>query len=149
TELAERLGDARFHSLLNAFFEDVTAGARETAAEIYKYIGDEVVLTWLPAQGLPEGRCLTCPLVIRRHIDADRQLYQRRFGVVPEFRAALHIGEVVAGEVGTIKREIGYFGDTLNTMARLAGATKELGVDVLVSEALVQRLQVPASVHIE
>jgi len=149
TELAEQIGDSRFHALLNAFFEDVAAGAVETEAEIYKYIGDEVILTWRPEQGLPAARCLQCPIAIRRLIDADRQLYLRRFGVVPEFRAALHIGEVVAGEVGNIKREIGYFGDTLNTTARLAGASKDFGVDVLVSEALLQRLEVPANVRIE
>ena len=43
---------------------------------------------------------------------------------MPEFRAALHCGEIVAGEIGDVRREIAYVGDTLNVAARLLDAAK-------------------------
>src|SRR3546814_12401672 len=46
-------------------------------------------------------------------------LYQQEFGLVPGFRAGLHGGSIVAGECGDDKREIVYFGDTINTAARI------------------------------
>ncbi len=53
--------------------------------------------------------------------------YRDRFGAVPEFRAALHCGEIVAGEIGDVRREIAYVGDTLNVAARLLDASKDAG----------------------
>ena len=73
----------------------------------------------------------------------------RRFRVVPEFRAALHYGEIVAGEIGDLRREIAYVGDTLNVAARLLDAAKTLGRDVLVSADLLARSALPAGVVAE
>jgi adenylate cyclase len=143
TVLAQRLGDERFHTLINAFFTDIAHGAADTGAEIYKYIGDEAILTWPAERGLQQANCLLCPLAIARHIARHEAFYRRRFGIVPQFRAAMHIGDVIAGEVGDTRREIGYFGDTLNTTARLAAAVKDLGQDILVSEELLRRVEVP------
>jgi adenylate cyclase len=143
TALAQRLGDERFHALIGAFFGDIANGAADTGAEIYKYIGDEAILTWPAESGLRQANCLLCPLAIARHIARREAFYRRRFGMLPQFRAALHIGDVIAGEVGDVRREIGYFGDTLNTTARLAAAVKDLGQDVLVSEELLRRVEVP------
>ena len=53
-------------------------------------------------------------------------------------------GEIVSGKVGSEKkREIVYFGDTINTASRLTGLATELGVDVLASEQLVNYLKKP------
>ncbi len=126
TGLAERLGAIRFHELLNAFFRDVADAALESDAEIHKYVGDEAILTWPAGPALREGDCLTCPFLARDFILRNAARYRDRFGVVPEFRAALHFGEIVAGEIGDLRREIAYVGDTLNVAARLLDASKTL-----------------------
>ena len=69
-----------------------------------------------------------------------------RFGAVPEFRAALHCGEIVAGEIGDVRREIAYVGDTLNVAARLLDAAKTLGHDVLISTDLLECATLPAGI---
>ena len=128
TGLAERLGPVLFHELLNDFFRDVADAALECDAEIHKYVGDEAILTWPRDRGLADGDCLACPFVARDFIErtgSDR--YLERFGAVPEFRAALHYGEIVAGEIGDVRREIAYVGDTLNVAARLLDAAKTTG----------------------
>ena len=148
TGLAERLGPVRFHELLNAFFRDVADAALECDAEIHKYVGDEAILTWPidegPADGmLADGDCLACPFVVRDRIAAHSRLYREGFGAVPEFRAALHCGEIVAGEIGDVRREIAYVGDTLNVAARLLEASKAQGRDILASADLLKATPLP------
>ena len=56
---------------------------------------------------------------------------------------------MVASEVGDQKREIVYFGDTVNTAARLCAACKELGKDVLISAELMGHADVPTGAQSE
>lgn len=149
TGLAEKLGAIRFHELLNAFFRDVADAALECDAEIHKYVGDEVILTWPAGPALIEGDCLTCPFLARKFIARNAARYRDRFGAVPEFRAALHYGEIVAGEIGDVRREIAYVGDTLNVAARLLEATKSLGRDVLLSAELLSLVRLPPDLQAE
>ena len=149
TGMAERLGPVRFHALLNDFFRDVTDAALECGAEIHKYVGDEAILTWTGAEALKDGDCLACPFVVEDLIEAHKSAYLRRFGAVPEFRASCHFGEIVAGEIGDVRREIAYVGDTLNVAARLLEAAKELGRDVLVSTDLLEHAALPAELDAE
>ena len=146
TGMAERLGPIRFHELLNDFFRDVADAALECQAEIHKYVGDEAILTWPGERALTEGDVLACPFIALDCIAANGERYRQRYGVVPEFRASLHYGEIVAGEIGDVRREIAYVGDTLNVAARLLDAAKSLGHDVLVSADLLARSALPAGV---
>lgn len=149
TGLAEKLGAVRFHELLNDFFRDAAEAALECGAEIHKYVGDEVILTWPAEQTTLDDDVLACPFVVRGFIAANRAQYQRQFGVVPEFRAALHVGEVVAGQIGDVRAEIAYVGDTLNVAARLLEAAKTLGHDILLSTDLLECAALPAGLRVE
>jgi adenylate cyclase len=149
TGLAEQLGAIRFHELLNAFFRDVADASLECDAEIHKYVGDEAILTWPAGSALRDGDCLACPFLARQFIARNAARYRDRFGVVPEFRAALHYGEIVAGEIGDVRREIAYIGDTLNVAARLLEASKTLGRDVLVSAELLAVIRLPPDLRVE
>lgn len=143
TGIAEKLGPLRFHELLNLFFRDIADAALACDAEIHKYVGDEAILVWRDDRALADAEWLSCPFIARDAIAANRNRYVRRFGVVPEFRAALHRGEIVAGEIGDVRREIAYVGDTLNVAARLLEAAKEVGRDILVSTDLLDRTVLP------
>jgi adenylate cyclase len=146
TGLAERLGPVLFHELLNDFFRDVSDAALDCNGEIHKYVGDEAILTW-PGASIGDGECLRCPFVARDFIERERTTYQARYDTVPSFRASIHYGEIVAGEIGDVRREIAYVGDTLNVAARLLDAAKELGHDVLVSDDLLAQVPLPAGLR--
>ncbi len=147
TGLAERLGPVRFHELLNAFFRDIADAALECDAEIHKYVGDEAILTWTSGGAL--GDCLACPFIAIDRIAEHSNDYRNRFGAVPAFRAALHCGEIVAGEIGDIRREIAYVGDTLNVAARLLEHAKTTGHDVLLSVDMLAQAPLPAGLRAE
>ena len=74
---------------------------------------------------------------MRAALAADASRFVQRFGVQPELRAALHVGEVIAGEVGQVRRAIVFHGDVMNTTGRLEQATRDVGCFFIASaEAL-------------
>ncbi len=146
TALAERLGGERFLALLNEAYDDIAEPILEHAGEIHKYVGDEVIVTWLPARGLAEARCVACVFAIEDALAGRAARYQERYGAVPSFRYALHLGEVVSGELGRFKREIAYIGDGMNTAARIVDACRAKGRPRIASAKLIERLSLPLGV---
>jgi adenylate cyclase len=139
TVIAERLGEASFLDFLNRFVADVTEPIVAQRGAIHKYIGDEIIVTWPLAAGLRDGHCVRACFDALEELDKRASGYIRDFGLRANFRAALHCGPVVIGELGTVKMEIAFFGDTMNTAARLQ-ACRDTGQRVLASATLVNRL---------
>jgi adenylate cyclase len=143
TTLAEQMDREAYYGLLNTFFRDLTEPILESSAEIYQYVGDEVVLTWPLDRGLSRSNCLRVFSRIDAVIEGHRDKYMSRFGVVPEYKAGVHHGEVITAEIGDLKKDIVYNGDVLNTTARIQASCKSLGKRLLVSRSLVELLTVP------
>ena len=60
-------------------------------------------------------------------IAARAAAYRREYDAVPEFRAGIHGGPVVVAQCGDFNQEIVYFGDTVNTAARVQQRCKDVG----------------------
>lgn len=147
TTLAERLGAIRFSALVRDFMQDLTMPVLETRGEVSHYIGDEAVLTWRMERGLREGNCVRVHFLMKRAIAERAPHYMKQYGLVPEFKAGVHCGPVVATEVGQIKSEIVFHGDVLNTTARIQGMCNAFGEELLVSDELLSQLTLPAGLH--
>jgi len=147
TQLAERLGSARYFELLRRFVDDLTESVLEAEGEIYQYAGDEVVITWPLEAGVRSANCVRCFFGIRAVVTRHADGYIRDFGVVPGFRGGLHGGTVTAGELGDLKQQIVFVGDILNTAARLEEYAKRSGLDLVVSGALLEQLALPPGVE--
>ena len=143
TMLAEKLGGERYFSLLNTFFRDSSEAILEREAEIYQYVGDELVLTWPVEVGLRDGNCVRVFFEILAEVQRRRDYYLSEFDHVPEFKAGLHFGEVITAEVGDLKKEIVYNGDVLNTTARIESLCNGYGQQLIASEILVSHLELP------
>lgn len=143
TTLAERLGNLEFSALVKDFFADMTRPAMKTGAEVSHYIGDEAVLSWQVERGMLQANCLRFFFLMADSIAARAAYYQGRYGVVPGFKAGVHIGAVVATEVGEIKSEIVFHGDVMNTTARITGLCSPLGRDLLISKELIDAMGAP------
>jgi len=140
TTMAEELGDLEVQELINRFFFDITEPILEWGGEIHRYVGDEIVVTWPLNKGIAKARCLECCFAIRDQIRKRAYRYQELFGVVPEFRIGLHGGPVVASQCGDVKQEIVYFGDTVNTAARIEHYCKDVGRKLLISQDLASQM---------
>jgi len=151
--IAERLGPLDAHRFLSAVFSAVAEPVAEARGEIYQYVGDEIVVTWTEAEGAHRARPLRCLFAMRLFamraaLDARAQRFRTRFGVEPALRAALHFGEVIAGEVGDQRRAIVFHGDVMNTAARLEQATRDVGLRFIVSQAALEALGRPAGLEL-
>jgi len=140
TAIAEGLGETGFLDFLNRFVGDVTGPIVAQLGTIHKYVGDEIIVTWPLAVGIRDGRCIRACFDALAKLDAFADAYIRDFGRRANFRAALHCGPVVIGELGIVKMEIAFLGDTMNTAARIQQACRDTGHRVLASAALVDRL---------
>jgi class 3 adenylate cyclase len=144
TSLAESMGELRMHQLLTRFFYDIDRAILAHGGEVHAYVGDEVIVTWRLAAKGSERRCLDCFFAIQDSIAEKADIYRREFGLVPNFRAGAHAGPVVISECGDSRRQVAYFGDTMNVAARLQEYCKEAGRALLVSADLL-RLVRPGS----
>jgi adenylate cyclase len=140
TAIAERLGELRFLDFLNRFITDLSLAIAEAGGEIHKYVGDEVIATWRLAAGRNEARCVRACFAALDRLAARSPAYISEFGLSADFRAALHCGPVVVGELGYLKMEIALIGDAMNTAARIQQACRDTGCRVLASAALLERL---------
>jgi adenylate cyclase len=141
TAIAEQLGHVRFYTLLNELFHEISQPVLLSKAEIYQYVGDEVVLTWEMEHGLRNSNCLKSFFMFQERLLRNSEYYHKHFGVKPAFKAGLHFGKVVSAQIGDLKREIVYNGDVLNTTARIQNECNRYQRDCLVSGTLMNRLK--------
>ena len=154
TALAEALGEVRLQELLTRFFFDIDAPIVAHGGEVHAYVGDAVIVTWplsgqAPGGRGPAARCLDCFFAVEQRIERSAASYREAFGWVPRFRGALHAGPVVISECGESRRQIAYFGDTMNVTARLQERAKEAGHSLLVSADLLERVRPGPDLRIE
>ncbi|MEM9025184.1 MAG: adenylate/guanylate cyclase domain-containing protein, partial [Bacteroidota bacterium] len=138
--LAERMGNEHYYSWLNQFFYDLTVPTLETKAEIYQYVGDEVVFTWKARSGIRKNRCLELFYRIKGVVHKHKSMYEEKFGEVPVFKAGMHVGMAVSAEVGYLKKSIVYSGDVLNATARIQSLCNKHEAEMLISQQLADRL---------
>ena len=146
TPLAERLGDLAFHRLVNRFVTDITDPIVRAYGEIHRYVGDELIATWKLADGIANANCVRACFTALDRLAVLGPAYQRDFGTQVHCRAGLHCGPVVTGEMGSIKREIVFLGDTVNTAARILEFCRRTGDRVLASATLIDLLELPAGI---
>ena len=66
------------------------------------------------------------------------------YGLVPEFTAGYHCGNVIVGEIGDVKSQIVFNGEILYTTSAIEKKCRELQSTMLVSENLIKRISLPA-----
>jgi adenylate cyclase len=146
TGLAERLGPLAFHRLLNCFVTDLTDPIVAARGEIYGYVGDELIATWKLEEGINQANCVRACFDAFDAVARKAREYRREFGAAVNFRAGLHCGPLVTGEMGSVKTEIVFLGDAVNTAARIQELCRQTGDRILASADLIDRLQLPPGI---
>jgi adenylate cyclase len=143
------MGELRVQGLLTRFFFDIDGAIVAHGGEVHAYVGDEVIVTWPLDERMSGGRCIDCFFAIADSIAEKADSYRQEFGIVPSFRAGLHAGHVVISECGSSRRQLAYFGDTVNVTARLQEHCKEVGRNLLVSADLLRLLKLKPAFAVE
>jgi len=149
TEIAEEMGELEFSHFLQDYYYDISEPIARYFGRVYQYVGDEVVVTWSLKRGLKFDVCVRCFFAIQKQIRRYQDQYQKRYGRVPEFKAALHGGTIVVSEVGKYKSEIAYHGDVLNTTARMLSKCHDLNAGFLISDFIVEKITMPRYLKVE
>jgi len=148
TSIAEQLGHIKYFELLKEYYSDFSDAIVRHSGEVYQYIGDEIVISWTYKNGIKNNNCINCFLAMREALKKRADWYTSTFGVAPTFKAGLHLGEVTTGEIGALKKEIIFTGDVLNTTARIQELCNTYNVDILISEDLMNDLELESAFQI-
>ncbi len=140
TTIAESLGHEKYSQLIKECVHELTPVLIRNQANVYQYVGDEVVLHWKTEEGLDRLKCLKTFFEFRERLKVRRSYFQEKYGLYPEFKAGMDSGEVTVTEIGDLKREIAFHGDVLNTAARLEKKCNEYQRWLLVTENLMERI---------
>lgn len=148
TSLAERLSSSEVAELLTYYFERTCEPVLTNGGRHLKFIGDGLMAIF--ADTLSESplsasrRAVSAALAMALAAHDFRAWLDKRFAQrgLPPFAigVGLHAGEVTICQLGTIQnKETTPIGDTVNTAARLEGASKELGWTVVASDVVLQQ----------
>jgi adenylate cyclase len=140
TAYAESHGDLAAQEWLSAVFSAIAEPVRRHGGAVEDYVGDLAIISWPMAKGVAEGRCVSCLFDIVAELARDPQRWREHHGQVPHVRAALHGGSVVTAEIGVDRHKIAYFGDVVNTTARLESLSRAVGERYLISGDLLARI---------
>lgn len=105
--------------MLREYFFDVSGAVIDHAGEIYQYAGDEMIISWKLDNGLKNNKSIECFFAMKDLLGMKAEKYNTKFSVLPDFKAGMHSGTVRAEEIGSLKKEIIFTGDVLNTTARI------------------------------
>lgn len=142
TSIAEQLGHLRYSGFIRDVFNDINQYIAAYNAQIYQYVGDEIVLTWHTSEGIRNFSCIRFFLACEKRLRTRARYYQQQYGWVPEFKAGVHEGKVTGVEIGELKLDVAYHGDTINTTARIQSVCNDYGKSLLVSQSLLQKLNI-------
>lgn len=143
TSIGEKLGDMKFHQLICDFFYDITASILTFQGEVYRYVGDEIVVVWDLDSGVENANCIRVHFDAKRRIWKNRERYLEKYDLVPDFRSVINYGQVFAGEIGDVKSQIIYQGRVLYITREMARQSRNQPNDLVMSASLVNQLDLP------
>lgn len=86
TSLADVMDPDRYFSFLHQYFTEMSEPILETSAEIYQYVGDEIVLSWKTKAGLEEAGCIRVFFLIEDQIHDTGSIFRRNTVWCPSSR---------------------------------------------------------------
>ena len=126
--------------LLNRFFDVVVPCITSAGGTIDKYLGDGLLAVFETEDEVTSAQAaLKAAAAIGAAVQAFNLTLAAEGAPPVAIGMGLHLGDLVLGEIGAAgNAPRTLIGDTVNTTSRLEGKTKELAVELLVSETLLQ-----------
>ncbi len=142
TELSDRVPRDALIELLNSYLATMVGAFHAHGAEVLKFMGDAVLAIFRIEEGARvEERCeaavrtILDAVVAARHENVERQ---RQGLETYDFGVALHVGDVMYGNIGAPDRlDFTVIGPAVNLASRIVGQCAVLDEAVLLSEDFV------------
>lgn len=144
TSMSERLTPELLVSVLNRYFEKISAAITKNNGMVNKYIGDAVLGVFgapLPLEGHADYAVKAGVDMITAREELNKELISE--GMEPiRSGVGIHTGEVIAGNVGSSSRmEYTVIGDAVNTASRLESETKSHEAQIIFSRSTLDSLK--------
>jgi len=148
TSMSEGMSASEVVAQLNEYLSRMVEQAFKHRGVVDKFIGDAVMALWgslrseSHAQGFAEDSrsAVAAALAMRAALKQLNAEWQEKGLGTFSFGVGIHHGPVVVGNIGSEspyeKMDITVIGDNVNLASRLEGATKEYGVDLIISSTV-------------
>lgn len=148
TTIAEKLGEVQYSQFLRDCFRDFNYVITPyESLNIYQYVGDEVVVTSKWNNERDVEKTIDLYFSFSRRLKKRLAHYESNYGVIPYFKAGIHGGRVSVAEIGTLRRDIAFHGDVINTASRIQNLCNELNHSLLISAGLVKQKNLNYSIE--
>lgn len=124
--------------LLNRFFDAIVPAITRAGGSVDKYLGDGLLAIFETEDEASSSRAaLTAVADIGAALDAFNASLTSEGATPLRIGMGLHLGDLVLGEIGAAGRAPRtIIGETVNAASRLEAATKDLGVELLISQSV-------------
>jgi len=139
TALSERLTPSQLVAFVNRLYERITRVVDERQGVIDKFLGDAVLCIF---EGVDSAeRAVACGVDMLAVVESFNSETDRSTGPAVHISIGLHTGPVILGTIGTRDRmDSTVLGLAVNLAKRLEEVTRSLGVDMLITDQVAQKL---------
>ena len=130
--------------IMNSYFKEMADAIQQQGGLVLQFLGDEIYAVF----GAPISqtdhpkRAFKAGLAMNQRLVELNEDFTRQGWPALRHGIGIHTGEAIAANIGSPDR-LSYLlvGDTVNLASRLQGLTKELGTEILISQATRSRLE--------
>jgi adenylate cyclase len=144
TTLSEKMPPEIVTAVLQRYFDRMVRAVHKFNGTVDKFIGDGLmVLFGAPRKSTDAcGDAVRCALEMMSELDALNQEFQREGLPTLTIGIGVNYGTVTVGNIGSSERHnYSAIGDAVNVAARVEGLTKDLGRKIIITEAVVSRIE--------
>lgn len=144
TTLSENMPPQVVTTVLQRYFDRMVHAVHRYDGTVDKFIGDGMmVLFGAPLKSKdPCGEAVQCALAMLLALDSLNEEFKREDLPTLTIGIGINYGTVTVGNIGSSERHnYSAIGDAVNVAARVEGLTKELGRKIIITEAVVSRIE--------
>jgi adenylate cyclase len=137
TTIAEGMEPSELTEMLNTYLSEMTDIILDSGGTLDKYEGDAIIAFWGAPLEQPDHPLRACRAVLacRVRLAELQGRFEERGWPALRVRVGVSSGPMVVGNMGSLSRfDYTVVGDNVNLAARLEGANKVFGTDILVSD---------------
>ncbi len=144
TTLTENMPPTVVTTVLQRYFDQMVHAVHRYDGTVDKFIGDGMmVLFGAPRKSKdPCGDAVQCALAMMKALDSLNEDFKREGLPTLTIGIGINYGTVTVGNIGSSERHnYSAIGDAVNVAARVEGLTKDLGRKIIITEAVVSRIE--------
>jgi adenylate cyclase len=144
TTLSENMPPQVVTTVLQRYFDRMVHAVHRYGGTVDKFIGDGLMVLF----GAPDeskdacGEAVQCALAMMKALDSLNEEFQREGLPTLTIGIGINYGTVTVGYIGSSERHnYSAIGDAVNVAARVEGLTKDLGRKIIITDAVVSRIE--------